>query len=369
MTQGRSKAIDQAFVRRALEITIRIGVVLGLAASCFVIVKPFILPIAWGIIIAVATFPAYQKLVATIGGRRKLAAAIFVVVALVFLIGPTVMLSETLINGAKTVATDLREGTVNIPPPPARVASLPFIGAGLNDFWTLASQNLEAALDEISPQLAVISKWLLGMAAGAGVSLLIFVASIIIAGVLLVNARGGGDVTRDLAVRLVGERGSDLAELAEDTVRGVTRGILGVAIIQALLAGLGFMAVGVPLAGFWAFLCLILATIQIGVALVMIPIVIYVFSVASPATAFFFLVWAIFVTILDNVLKPILLGRGSRAPTLIIFIGAIGGFLAQGIIGLFIGSVVLVLGYELFMAWLRDTPPVEPDDSKEPTVI
>ncbi|MGW8370019.1 MAG: AI-2E family transporter [Gammaproteobacteria bacterium] len=369
MTHGRSKAIDQAFVRRALEITIRIGVVVGLAAWCFVIVKPFILPIAWGIIIAVATFPAYQKLVATIGGRRKLAAAIFVIVALVFLIGPTVMLSETLINGAKTVATDLREGTVNIPPPPARVAGLPLIGAGLNDFWTLASQNLEAALEEISPQLAVISKWLLGMAAGAGVSVLIFVASIIIAGVLLVNARGGGDVTRDLAVRLVGERGSDLAELAEDTVRGVTRGILGVAIIQALLAGLGFMAVGVPLAGFWAFLCLILATIQIGVALVMIPIVIYVFSVASPTTAFFFLVWAIFVTILDNVLKPILLGRGSRAPTLIIFIGAIGGFLAQGIIGLFIGSVVLVLGYELFMAWLRDTPPIEPEDSQEPTVI
>ncbi len=347
---------DQGSVRKALEITIRVGVVVGLAAWCFVIVKPFILPIAWGIIIAVAVFPAYQTLASTLGGRRKLAATVFVIVGLVFLIWPTILLSETLIAGAKSVAASMQDGTFTIPPPPDRVAGWPLIGDWLFHIWSLASNNLEDALEEVQPQLAVISRWLLASAAGAGLSVLVFIISIIIAGVFLVNARGGGNVTRDLAVRLAGARGVELATLAEETVRGVTKGILGVAIIQSLLAGLGFMAVGVPLAGFWAFVCLILATIQIGVALVTIPMVIYVFSIASPAVAFFFLVWSIVVTLLDNVLKPIMLGRGSRVPTLIIFIGAIGGFLAQGIIGLFIGSVVLVLGYELFMAWLRATP-------------
>jgi predicted PurR-regulated permease PerM len=140
-----------------------------------------------------------------------------------------------------------------------------------------------------------------------------------------------------------------------DTIRSVARGILGVAFLQSILAGLGFLAVGVPGAGLWALLCLLLAVVQIGIFPVVIPAVIYVFYTADTSTAVLFLVWGVLVSALDNVLKPMLLGRGVNVPMAVIFVGAIGGFLASGIVGLFIGSVILVLGYQLFMAWLYGT--------------
>ncbi|MCB1766576.1 MAG: AI-2E family transporter, partial [Candidatus Competibacteraceae bacterium] len=142
-------------------------------------------------------------------------------------------------------------------------------------------------------------------------------------------------------------------------VRSVTRGILGVALIQALLAGLGFMVMGVPGAGLWALLCLLLSVVQIGVIFVNLPIVLYVFSTADPIPAVLFLIWSIFVTLIDNILKPIVLGQGVDVPMAVIFVGAIGGFLSSGIIGLFVGAVVLVLGYKLFLAWLYPTPEVQ----------
>jgi predicted PurR-regulated permease PerM len=134
----------------------------------------------------------------------------------------------------------------------------------------------------------------------------------------------------------------------------VTRGILGVAVIQAILAGLGFLAAGVPAAGLWALIALILSVVQLGVFPVLIPVLIYLFFTADLLTTLLFLGWAVFVGSIDNVLKPILLGRGVAVPMWVVFIGAIGGLLSMGIIGLFIGPVVLVLGYTLFLAWLYE---------------
>ena len=139
------------------------------------------------------------------------------------------------------------------------------------------------------------------------------------------------------------------------TIRSVARGILGVALIQSLLAGLGFLVIGVPAAGLWALLCLLLAVVQIGILPVLIPVLVYVFSTADTLPAVMFLLWSIFVGGLDNVLKPILLGRGVNVPMAVIFVGAIGGFLLSGIIGLFVGSVILVLGYQVFLVWLYGT--------------
>ena len=157
---------------------------------------------------------------------------------------------------------------------------------------------------------------------------------------------------RAIATRLAGERGADYAELVQATVRSVTRGILGVALIQSLLAGLGFLAVGIPGAGLLALVCLLLGVVQIGPAVVLIGTVIYVFSTADTVTAVIFLIWSIFVGLIDNVLKPVLLGRGVKVPMVVIFVGAIGGFLASGIIGLFVGAVVLALSFTLFKAQL-----------------
>ena len=188
-----------------------------------------------------------------------------------------------------------------------------------------------------------------------GIGLLNFIIAIFIAAALLTNATGGERVAQDIAVRLVGKRGLAYADLAQSTIRSVARGILGVALIQAILAGLGFLAVGLPGAGLLALICLVLIIVQIGPALVMIPVIIYEFTVVDTTTAVIFMIWCIFVTSIDNVLKPILLGRGVNVPMLVIFLGAIGGVLSSGILGLFVGPVVLALGYAVFKAWLDET--------------
>ena len=179
-----------------------------------------------------------------------------------------------------------------------------------------------------------------------------------IAGVLLVYSAQGHQLAYGISRRLVGERGDDFADLAGATIRSVARGVLGVAVIQALLAGLGFIAAGVPGAGIWAMLCLVSAVVQVGVGPIVIPVIIYVFATGDTITAVIFLVWNSMIMVLDNFLKPLLLGRGVDVPMIVIFLGAIGGMLLSGIVGLFIGAIILALGYKIFQAWLV-TPPDE----------
>jgi predicted PurR-regulated permease PerM len=359
-----SPATDPIFLSRIVEATVRIGVLVVLVAWCLQIIWPFLIPVIWGVIIAIAAYPIYHRLQVALGGRRKLAATIFTLLALVLLIGPTILLAETLITSAQELATDLRDGTVTVPVPPEGIGQWPVIGQPLERFWRLASVNLEQALGEIGPQLRTFASWLLSAAAGVGLGILQFVFSIITAGVLLAQAQPGRRVAYAIATRLAGERGPELADLAHMTIRSVTRGILGVALIQALLAGLGFLVVGLPAAGFLALICLVFALIQ-SIVIVLIPTVIYVFATTDPVVAAIFLIWSLFVGLIDNILKPILLGRGVKAPMIVIFLGAIGGFLAFGIIGLFVGAVVLALGYELFLAWLYQGQPLaeEPGES------
>jgi predicted PurR-regulated permease PerM len=352
---------DRIFVRRAVEAAIRIGLVALLVAWCFQIVRPFIVPVVWGIIIAVAVHPGYRRLETALGNHRTIAATLFTLLMLILLIGPTVMLAGTLAESAQGLAAHLTAGNLAIPPPES-IGSWPLIGEPLERFWRLASVNAGAALAEITPQIAAFGRWLLSTVAELGLGFLQFVLAIVIAGVLLANAQGGGQTARAIATRLAGERGGDYAELGQATVRSVARGILGVALIQSLLAGLGFLAVGVPGAGLLALVCLLLAVVQIGPAVVLIGTVIYVFSTADTFTAAIFLIWSIFVGLIDNVLKPVLLGRGVKVPMVVIFVGAIGGFLASGIIGLFVGAVVLALSFTLFKAWLTEPP--EPSEEQ-----
>ena len=360
MTTESEISTERLILKRALEVGIRIGLLLLLVVWSFEIVRPFIVPVIWGIILAVATYPAYRRLNIALGGRSGLAATLITILLLVLLAGPMTMLAGTLIESARELAAQLREGQLRIPPPPESVATWPVIGQPLAAFWKLASVNLGEALERIGPQIKTAGVWLLAVAGGVGFGLLQFVFAIVISGILLAYAKGGERAADAIAVGLMGEQGPRFADLAGATVRSVSRGILGVALIQAILAGLGFLAVGLPAAGLLALLCLFLAVIQSGIAVVTIPAIIYIFATADTLPAILFLVWAVFVTALDNVLKPILLGRGVQVPMAIIFVGAIGGFLAHGIIGLFVGSVVLALGYTLFRAWLRESRESEP---------
>jgi predicted PurR-regulated permease PerM len=354
-------------MKRAVEAAIRIGAIAGLIVWCFAISRPFLVPIVWGAIIAVAIFHGYEKLRSGLGGRRITAAVLITLLMLVLLVVPSILLGNSLASGARNVVNSFQSGELFIPLPPDRVAGWPLIGEPIAKAWTLASQNLEEALRQASPFLKGFGAWLLSAAAGAGLALFQFVLAILIAGALLANSAAAGRATRVVAERLAGERGLEFVGVAEQTVRSVASGILGVALIQALLAGLGFLVAGVPAAGLLTLICLVFGVIQLGVVIVLIPVVIYLFSTADTVTAVGFLIWAVLVAPVDNVLKPILLGRGVDVPMLVIFVGAIGGFLNAGIIGLFIGAVVLALGYKLFLAWLaQDSTPNTAVDPSEP---
>ncbi len=348
---------DRQFITRTVEAAIRIGVLAALAVWCFEIARPFLVPFIWGVIIAVATYPAYRMLEDRMGGRRLFAAVVFTIIMLVVIAVPSVMLGDSMASGAREAARAFQAGSLDIPPPPESVKSWPIVGEPLYAFWQLASENITQAVRELAPWIQTAGKWLLGAAAGAGIAALQFLLAIIIAGALLAHAEEGGRATRAIARRLSPERGLHYAEIAEQTVRSVALGILGVALLQGLLAGLGFLVAGVPGAGLLPLVCIVLGVIQVGVVIVVVPVAIYLFATADTFTAVAFLVYAILVSPIDNILKPLLLGRGVKVPMVVVFVGAIGGFINSGIIGLFIGAVVFTLGYGLFYAWLGSTGP------------
>jgi len=351
--------------RDFIEAGIKIGALLLLVVSCFLIIAPFIVPVIWATIIAVAVYPAYPRIAAMLGGRERLAAALLVVIGLSVLIVPTVATSTSMIGGMKTLADVLQHGGLDVPPPPDRVADWPLIGNPVYRFWSLAADNLEAALIQLKPQLAVVGQWLASAMGGIGAGILQFFLSILIAGVLLVNADSGHRASQAVAQRIAGERGPEFVDLAAATVRSVAQGVLGVAIIQAVLAGLGMALAGVPASGLWALLVLVLAVIQLPALLVLVPVAVYVFSVSSTTVAVIFTIWAILVSSSDTFLKPLLLGRGLEIPMIVILLGAIGGMMAFGIVGLFVGAVVLALGYEIFQAWIREVPAAIAEPSAE----
>ncbi|MBW1982918.1 MAG: AI-2E family transporter [Deltaproteobacteria bacterium] len=334
------------------DIVLRIGIIALLIALCFLILKPFLTPVIWGIILAIALLPPCQRLSKILGGRLKLATAIITVVMLLVLILPSIHMVSSLVDGMKYVNDRIQSSEIRVPPPPADIENWPIIGKLLKKQWLEASTDLKAFLTRFHPQIKAVSLKLLKSAMGTAVGLLQFALSIIIAGIFMANAEGSGNMARHLFVRLAGERGADFADVSTITVRNVVKGILGVAIIQAMLAGIGFVAAGVPGAGLWTFLCLLLAIIQIGIAPVAIPVIIYMFTKASTLAAGLLTAWLILVALSDNFLKPILLGRGAPVPMFVIFLGAIGGFFSMGFIGLFVGAVILSLGFKLFQVWL-----------------
>jgi predicted PurR-regulated permease PerM len=344
---------DRAFIDRTIEAVIRIAVIAALVGWCFIIAKPFLVPIVGGAIIAVAVFRGYQMLKTTLGGRRIAAAVLVTLFILVMLVVPSVLLGESLVTGVNKLMDSFQSGELSIPPPPDSVARWPLIGEPIARVWTLASRDLVEAFRQASPLLTRFGSWLLSAAQGAGVALLQLVLGILISGAFLANSEAATRITRAVASRLAGERGLSLTDVAAKTIHSVANGILGVALIQALLAGLGFLVAGVPAAGLLTLICLITGVIQLGVVIVLIPVAIYLFSTADATTAVGFLLWAILIAPLDNILKPMLLGRGVDVPMLVIFMGAIGGFLSIGIIGLFLGAVVLALGYKLLLVWLK----------------
>lgn len=352
---------DRVMVSRVLEVSLNIGLAILLAVSCLLILRPFIPLLAWGAIIAIAAYPGFKKLQRILGGRGGVAAVVFTVALLALLILPVFFLADSLVGGIQSVSSHVKSGTAMIPPPPPAAGSWPIIGAPLRNIWLLASSDLAELLKELAPQLKSALPGVLSATAGLGATMLQLLLSIVVAGVLLANPRAAFEMTRALANRLFGSKGPEFQELVGNTIRSVFFGIIGVAIIQSVCAAVGFLVIGLPAVGLWAVVFLIAAVLQFGMV-VLIPAVIYVFATATTTKAVIFLIWCIIVGLMDNVLKPILLGRGAAVPILVVFLGAIGGFVAMGIIGLFVGAIVLSVGYKLFLAWLEPAPALQTDE-------
>lgn len=340
-------------VRTAIEISIYLLLIFGLILWCFWIISPFISLLLWAAVIAVSAYKPFLALRAALGGRNRLATAVFVIVGLGIVILPAWMFAGSLIESGQELKARVEAGQFQIPPPAESVKDWPIAGAKLYAGWSEAADDFEGWLEKHSEQVKTVSSNLVGKLAAVGLSVLQFIAATLIAAAMLANAESARTASLNFWRRLVDDRAESMLTLTTATIRSVAVGVLGIAFIQAVLGGAGMLAVGVPAAGIWALFILILAIAQLPPWLVLLPVVAYVFSTHdSTVVATIFAVWSLLVSVADTALKPLLLGRGVEAPMLVILLGAIGGLIYSGIIGLFIGAVVLALGYKLLLAWL-----------------
>jgi predicted PurR-regulated permease PerM len=348
MESSEHKLNDELYYDRAISLVLRIAFIGLLLIMAYLILRPFLFPIAWGIIIAVGIHPLFRKLASALGNREKLAATLITLIAILILLIPSILLTDSTIESIQNLAVKFEEGTLVVPPVPVGVADWPIIGQPLYDTWHLATTNLEAVLVRLAPQLQSIAPKLFSAVAGLVTTVLLSIISIIIAGVLLVNAKSSEQTARKMFKTLIGDQGEEFTQLAGATIQSVVQGVLGVAIIQAVVSGLGMLLFDIPAAGLWALIVLFLAVIQLPPILVLGPLSAYAFTIMDTTTAVIFLIFSIIVSGSDAFLKPLFLGRGVDVPMLVILLGAIGGMMLGGIIGLFVGAVILALAYKVY---------------------
>jgi len=345
-------ALQERRERGWADVAIRLALVALVVYWSFVLLRPFLAVLIWAAILSVALYPLYLPLKRVFGGRSTPAAFVLTLLALIVILGPISSLVMALVQNLTSIAERISQGTLSVPPPPSDVAEWPLIGAKLSSFWQTASLSVEQALTSIEPQLKDAALKLLKAAGTVGLGVLQFVVAIVIAGFTYSRAEAIQRSFKAFAMRAAPGVGESFVDLAGGTVRSVARGVIGISLLQAILFGVAALVVGIPLAGLWTFIALVLAIVQIGPGLVIIPVIIYAWSSMETVSAAILTAYLIPVMLLDNVLKPIVMGRGLPVPMLVIFIGVIGGTMAHGLIGLFVGPIVLALGYELGRAWI-----------------
>jgi predicted PurR-regulated permease PerM len=341
-------------IRKITETVIRIALLFLLLYWCYGIIKPFIDIILWAIIFAVALFPIYNWFKLKLGGRQALSAVLIVVIMLLVLALPGVLFAKSLYDGVEYLKQQYETAGNIVPAASDKVMQLPVVGPFLFEKWNWFSQHVGESFKEYAPQIKQVLIGLFSSIASAGAAFLKLIISIVVAGVLLVNSGKAGKLAYEVFIKLIGEKGDEFVSMAEKTVRTVIKGILGVAFIQSMLFGIGMVVAGVPAAGVWVILSLIFGIIQVGIFPVSVPVVIYVFATKSTGIAVIFLIWTAAVSLVDNILKPILLGHGAVVPMAVIFIGSIGGFIHSGLVGLFTGAIIFSVGYKLFLFWKEE---------------
>lgn len=341
----------------AIDTYIRIAVLSILIIWSFFIIKPFVLLLMWAIIVAVALFPLYKKFTNLLKGKKKgLMGTLFILILIGVVLMPSIGLTESVVDYSTNIYQDFEKGSLKVPPPNRSVSEWPLIGSKLYNAWSNASSDLESFITKHPEEIKSSLGWFFDSIKGlVGVVLLSMVA-LIIAGVFMSSADKGYKKGVKFMDKLMVGQGEDLMKMCTSTIRSVVKGILLVAVIQGVLAFIGFSMIGLDsTAGILAIIVIFAAIIQIPVAIVVLPIIVYVFSFAETTPAIVFAIYMIVVALLDNVLKPMLLAKGLQTPMIVILIGAIGGMIFQGILGLFIGPVVLAIMHNLYTSWVNNS--------------
>ena len=337
-----------------IEVAIRLGALALLLYWSLLLVSPFISIVIWSAVLSVALYPAFEWISLRLGGHRRLAAALVTILSLLVIVGPASWLALGLVDSVRLIAERLDLANLTIPPPSSSVKEWPLIGEPIYQFWDLASTNLSAALAQILPQLKPLGSSLLRIGADTGLGIIMFLVSIIVAGFLFSPAPTIVEAVKKFARRLNPTRGEEFVDQAGATIRAVSRGVIGISVLQALLAGIGLIVAGIPQASLITFAVLVLGIIQIGPSIVIIPVIIWSWTFMDTKSALLFTAYMVPVNLLDNLLRPLVMGRGLKTPMLVILFGVIGGTLAYGITGLFLGPIILAVIWELFVSWIDD---------------
>ena len=351
--------LEKRLSDRLMDIFIRAGLVLAMVILCYEIFSPFLALMVWALILAITLYPAHQKLANKMGGKQGRAATVMVLVGILLIVVPTTLLVNSIGDSVHDFINGVRDNTLQIPPPSQAVAEWPVVGKKVYGVWSKAHADLPAVVQSMQPKIGDLSKKALAMVANIGGSLAMFLFSFIIAGIMMAFGESGAQSMRAIFDRVVGTaRGGEFTTLSTATIRAVALGILGVASIQAIIIGLLLIIADVPLAGGLSLIVLVLGIAQIPAIIVTLPVIGYIWSSGDYTTA-----PAISYTVLlfiggmsDNVLKPLMLGRGVDAPMPVILLGALGGMATSGILGMFVGAAMLALGYQILMQWVAANP-------------
>ncbi len=342
-----------------INVVLRVMMLLFILVACFILLKPFLGIILWGVILSLALYPLFKRLEDKLGGRKKLAVILIIIMGMLIILIPSGLFLDSIIGGVTKLKNSFMDGReIQIPLPGKNVAEWPLIGDKVYELWTDASENLAGLLKKYSKFLMGAGNVFVKQVLGIGSSVGQFFIATIVAGVILLLP-GIEELSKTFIIKIAGEKGEEIVDLIRLTVINVLKGIFGMAFIQSVLLGIGMLLAGVPHAGLWTLLVFILSVLQIPALVIVVPTILYLFSAMNVVPA---ILWSVFLLLAgasDNILKPILLGKGAPVPMLVIFLGVLGGFISFGFVGLFTGAIILSIGYRLFISWLREESAVK----------
>lgn len=367
MENNELLVVEKRVIARLLDLFIRFGLILALASFCFTVFSPFLNLMLWSLILAVTLYPLHQYFANRMGGRQGTASVVIVLLGLLLIAGPTVLMLTSLAESASQMIEKMSGAHLVIPAPSESIAAIPLVGEKLYGLWLKASSDLPGLISTYHKQLIEIFKVVLGVLASMGGGLLSFMFSFIVAGVMMAFGGAGAASALRIFTRITDEkRGPALTRLCTSTIRAVAQGVIGVAFIQALLVGIIIALAGIPVAGLFFIFSLILGIAQVPVLLVTAPAIAIMWMTGDHGTVhnILFTVLLIVGGMVDNVLKPIMLGRGVETPMPVVLLGALGGMATNGILGMFIGATMLSIGYLIFMAWVNEGPAYAKDENK-----